>query len=247
MITKEALERFIFRIENFATLPKQKQAEYFSYFLTINDIELITTKNILECYNLLKLEPYSNVSKLLSDFSKGKDKKLIKKKPGKFILLKKEKDKFDKEFSVVQVPPPSDSLFPRSIFDNTRGYLVNISDQAILCYDLGLQDACAVMIRKLLETLIIECFERYNIDNKIKDKNGNFLYLRDLTEKFLAESSWNIGRNQRPCFEHIKQLGDLSAHNRRYIAKKNDIDKIKDELRLCLQELVNLIDYINWR
>ncbi|MGN0961919.1 MAG: hypothetical protein ACI4PF_06970 [Christensenellales bacterium] len=246
MITKNYLESFIFKIDNFISLNKTEQAKYFLYFLTISNFEYITAKDILECYNLLKLEPYSNVPKLLKSFSEGKQKILLKKKIGEYVLIAKEKERLDKVFSVIITPPPSDELFPKSIFDKTRGYLVNISKQAINCYDLGLYDACAVMLRKLLEILIIECFERYKIDNKIKDKNGDFLYLKDLLKNLISETSWNIGRNQKSGFEKIKKFGDLSAHNRRYCANKNDIDNLKGDLRLCYQELVNLIDYKNW-
>jgi len=42
-------------------------------------------------------------------------------------------------------------------------------------------------------------------------------------------------------------MGDLSAHNRRYIARKNDLDKLKDDLRIVLEELIHIIDYPNWK
>ena len=41
-------------------------------------------------------------------------------------------------------------------------------------------------------------------------------------------------------------MGDLSAHNRRYIARKIDLDKLKDDLRIVLEELIHIIDYPNW-
>jgi hypothetical protein len=44
----------------------------------------------------------------------------------------------------------------------------------------------------------------------------------------------------------IKKIGDLSAHNRRYTAKKQDIEKIKDDIRIVIEELTHLIDYHSW-
>ena len=40
-------------------------------------------------------------------------------------------------------------------------------------------------------------------------------------------------------------MGDLSAHNRRYFSKKPDVDKLKDDLRIVVEELIHIIDYPN--
>jgi len=124
----------------------------------------------------------------------------------------------------------TNNYFPLELFNNTRGYLTNISQQAAACYDQGLYDACSVMTRKLLEVLIIEAFERHNISNKLKNSSDNFYYLSDLIEIFKNETTWNIGRNAKNSLPSLKKMGDLSAHNRRYIARKIDLDKLKDDL-----------------
>ena len=38
----------------------------------------------------------------------------------------------------------------------------------------------------------------------------------------------------------FKNLGDLSAHNRRFNARKEDIDRVRDGLRVIVEELVHL-------
>lgn len=103
------------------------------------------------------------------------------------------------------------------------------------------------MTRKLLEGLIIEAFERHNISNKLKNSSDNFYYLSDLIEIFKTETTWNIGRNAKNSLPSLKKRGDLSAHNRRYIARKIDLDKLKDDLRIVLEELIHIIDYPNWK
>jgi hypothetical protein len=148
---------------------------------------------------------------------------------------------------VPPIPNPSNDYFPLEIFKNTRGYIESISLQAAACYDNGLFDACAVMTRKLLEVLIIEAFERHLIVSKIKDTNDNFFSLSDLIDTFRNETKWNIGRNAKESIPKLKKMGDLSAHNRRYVSKKPDIDKIKDELRIVFEELIHIIDYPNWK
>lgn len=77
------------------------------------------------------------------------------------------------------------------------------------------------MMRKLIETLIIELFEFEGISEKIKNKDGYFLYLSDLIDKLQSEKKWNLSRNTQQSLPNIKKYGDLSAHNRRFSSKKN--------------------------
>ncbi len=49
-----------------------------------------------------------------------------------------------------------------------------------------------------------------------------------------------LSRNAKQSLPKLKDIGDLSAHSRRYNAHRHDIDKIKDDLRLVVQELLGL-------
>jgi hypothetical protein len=105
----------------------------------------------------------------------------------------------------------------------------------------GWFDACAVMMRRLIETLIIECFEKYNIAHKIKNTaTGDFLFLQDLIDRLLQEPMWNLGRNTKQALPKLKKVGDQSAHSRRYNAHREDIEKIADDFRTVCQELIYL-------
>lgn len=137
---------------------------------------------------------------------------------------------------------PSDDLFPRELTKNTKPYLEKISEQACGSYDIGYYDAAAVMIRRLLETLIIECFESKKISKKIKNDNGNFYFLEELINKLVKENDnkWNLSRNTLKCLPKLKDIGDKSAHGRYFTARKPDIDKFKDDLRVVIEELVQI-------
>ena len=134
----------------------------------------------------------------------------------------------------------SQQVIPFSIIRATRGYMEKITNQINGSYEYGWFDACAVMIRRLVETLIIEAFEHNGIAHKIQDPNGDFLPLKDLVNLTLTEQMWNLTRNTRKGLPKLKSIGDLSAHSRRYIAHRHDIDKIIDDLRVVVQELVYL-------
>jgi len=124
---------------------------------------------------------------------------------------------------------------------NTRGYIGRVVDQINGCYERGWFDGCAVMMRRLLETLIIESFEAHQLSHKIKDsRTGDFFYLSDLISAVLRESSWNLGRNTKRALPNLKSLGDQSAHSRRYNAHREDIDKVTPDFRTICQEFIYL-------
>ncbi|GAI02150.1 unnamed protein product, partial [marine sediment metagenome] len=79
--------------------------------------------------------------------------------------------------------------------------------------------------------MIIEVFESHKIESKIKNPNGDYLYLGDLITKILNEQSWNLGRNARKALPRLKDIGDQSAHSRRFVAHREDIDKVIPYIR----------------
>jgi hypothetical protein len=136
--------------------------------------------------------------------------------------------------------PTDEQVLPHSITRNTRGYIEKVVFQVNGGYQNGWYDACAVMIRRLVETLIIEAFEHHNIAQKIKNPSGDFFYLKDLIDITLAEPTWNLGRNTKQALPRLKDIGDKSAHSRRFNAHRKDIDSIISDLRVVVQELVYL-------
>ncbi|WP_422004917.1 hypothetical protein [Roseivirga pacifica] len=242
------LETFIEKVEDFENLNSSKQIDFFAYFLLIErKNDGFTSKEIGECFDLLQLPAYSNIPSYLSSKSKGKDKKYLLKNK-KYYLQRTFKNELDGQVGVPKLPSNVHSdFFPIEIFNETRGYLKIIANQALLSYNKGIYDGCSVLTRKLIEILIIECFERHGIENQIKTQSGNFLYLSDLITEFLKEPAWNIGRNAKNSLPKIKNLGDKSAHNRRYIARENDLQGIRENVRTVIEELVHLVDYPNWK
>ena len=97
------------------------------------------------------------------------------------------------------------------------------------------------MCRRLLETLIIEIYESQDRSSEIKGNDDNFLMFSGLLNYVEKDAKINISRNCLSGLKKFKKLGDLSAHNRRFNAGKNDIDRIRDDLRIASQELINII------
>jgi hypothetical protein len=144
-----------------------------------------------------------------------------------------------------QLGPPEEGLAATtqpviilSLVRGTRGYIERVSNQINGAYENGWYDACAVMLRRLIETLIIEAFEHHKIAAKIQNANGDFFYLRDLIDRTLVEPAWNLGRNAKQALPKLKDIGDKSAHSRRYIAQRGDIQPLLSDIRAVVQELL---------
>lgn len=135
---------------------------------------------------------------------------------------------------------PNEPVLPSSLFKGTRGYIEKIVIQINRTYEHTCYDACAVMMRRLVEVLIIEAFEHHGISKKIQDASGDFFYLQNLIAAALAEPAWSLGRNTKRGLGGLKTLGDQSAHSRRYNARRTYVDDVIIDLRTVSEEFLYL-------
>ncbi|MBI2464947.1 DUF4145 domain-containing protein [Candidatus Shapirobacteria bacterium] len=227
------------------------QVDCFVYFLLKEQNKPgVRSSDVVACFDELNLPSYSNIPQYLKINAKRNVKKTARffVKSGMYFLTPFGQKLIEEKYlKNPTTPEVSNNLLPISLFENTRGYIEKVAYQAIACFDNGLYDACNVMLRRLLETLIIETFEKNNLSTKIKNSQGDFYYLEDLIRLAVAEASFNLSRNCKSGLKEIKRFGDLSAHNRRFIAKRDDLINISKELRVVYQEFLQIIDYPNWK
>lgn len=227
-------------LEEEKELNKIKLLSYYQYKETkVNEFLISDINNWLSeifC-SPINISRATNNMRMSKDFS-------INKKTKKFSITLNALKKLEKEVIYVDNKQEEPEIFEKqsvlslSIVNKTPYYIQMVVNQVNICYEHGAFDACAVMIRKIMETLIIEAFELKGNDAKIKDEKGDFFYLKNLINKFLESNIWNVGRNTKQALPKLKDIGDLSAHNRRYIARKSDIDKIIPDFRVVVEELV---------
>lgn len=139
--------------------------------------------------------------------------------------------------------PPSDvdlehGYLPEAIWKNTRGYIEKIAFQVNSCFQYGFYDGASVLLRRLVETLLIECYEHSSIQNRIMDKDGNYLMLSGIIADAVDKGALSLGRETKRVLHELKVIGDRSAHNRRYNAVRADIEKIRLGVRLVVDELI---------
>lgn len=135
----------------------------------------------------------------------------------------------------------SNSIIDSTLFYDTRGYFKKLVYQINVSYKNSCYDATALLIRKLIELLIEDIYESQGRVNDILNPKINQLVgLGQLISILMADSYWKLNRHVEDGLNLIKNQGDKSAHNRRYNAKKQDIDKIQPYLRDIFEELLYL-------
>lgn len=99
------------------------------------------------------------------------------------------------------------------------------------------------MLRRLMETLIIEAYEHLHRESEIKESDGNYFMLKNLVDRANGKpphAGLNLGRDAKKSLEDVKALGDKSAHNRRFLAHAPDLTNIQSGVRTATQELIQI-------
>lgn len=128
---------------------------------------------------------------------------------------------------------------PRDVWKDTRGYIEKVCIQLNGCFQFEFYDAASVMLRRLIETLIIECYEHLKRENEIQ-KDGSYLMLKDLVNRANDKSGLSLGRDSAKALSAVKELGDRSAHTRKYNAVQADLEKVQSLVRVSVDEMISL-------
>lgn len=139
---------------------------------------------------------------------------------------------------VIEIRDSGHILDP-TIVAQGRWYLRPIAQQINTCYDHSCFDACLVLMRRLVETLIIEVFVAKNRENEILDANAFYYPFSTLIDTAIKKGI-GLSKNSKRFLPNIKNLGDSSAHNRMFIARRSDIENMRVNFRILVEELYHL-------
>jgi len=126
-------------------------------------------------------------------------------------------------------------VLPVDWFKGTRLYLDKMAHQINGCYEYGFYDGCAVLCRRLMESLIVETYIKAGLHQEIKTGAG-FRMLDGLISHIRQHKTIVLSRNAPKTMEAVKQLGDTAAHDRTYITQARDIDDTRAAFRRLIQE-----------
>lgn len=182
-----------------------------------------------------------NVTQLHKDLSKSKQ--TVKgRRPKTFQIHAKYLQELNTKYDQFLNSRPlvdSSSVIPSAMFQGTKPYFERLVLEINAAYDATLYDCSAVIIRRLLESLIIEVYISKKMVHEIR-QNNSFLMLEALIGKLVNNQAIFIGRNTQNAMNDIKKVGDTAAHDRSYITHKEDIDLIKLDVRRTFYELLSI-------
>jgi hypothetical protein len=186
-----------------------------------------------------------NISRLKDKLIKGKAKAFLLSKNNNGLMefipavLQIIESDFGSAWNDVETIESSGTLIDESKFCRKRHYLDRLIMQINHSYEGNCYDACAVLMRRLFEVMLILTYQKLNIDDQIKNNNGNgYVMLDFIVKNAVSNQTLKLSRNKNE-YDTFRKIGNFSAHNITYIAGKKDIDDIKLNYRVMLEELYN--------
>lgn len=199
----------------------------------------------------------SNIADLLIDCGYSKPNmsrlklNLLKGKGKAFIISRQDKSKIEfipavfeslnKEYGALwcdtETVESSSELIDEVKFCGKREYLSKLIRQINSSYKNNCYDACAVLMRRLFEVMLVLSFQHHGIDGLIKDSSGNgYFMLEKIVSIAQNDPTLKLSRIKTK-YDTFRQVGNFSAHSITYTAGAKDIDDIKIDYRAMLEEL----------
>jgi len=132
-----------------------------------------------------------------------------------------------------------DELIPLEAFEDQREYVKRLIPQINGCWERAYYEACAVMIRRLIQTLIVEMFHRRGWLAELKDSGtGEFVGLKAMIDKVCGDARFGMDGTCARGLRDLKDLGDVAAHDFRVVVRKGDIQRLRGSIRLTSERLL---------
>jgi len=186
-----------------------------------------------------------NTSRLKNNLIKGKNKAFIPIKGSKneYEFIPAHLQTLEKEYKGIwndsETIESSSELIDETKFCGKRQYLDKLIKQINHTYAHNCYDACAVLMRRLFEVMLILSYQKLGIDNEIKDSSGNeYVMLEKIVTNAKNNATLNLSRIKSE-FDTFRKVGNFSAHGITYTAGQKDIGDIKLDYRRMLEELYN--------
>jgi hypothetical protein len=154
------------------------------------------------------------------------------------VVLQELESLIGKEWNDISTIVSDSELIDETKFCGKRDYLTKLIKQINSSYKNNCYDACAVLMRRLFEILLILSYQNLQIDDTIKSQDGNYFMLEGIVKNAKNNSTLKLSRIKNK-FDSFREVGNFSAHSITYIAGPKDINDIKRDYRVMLDELYN--------
>lgn len=137
-------------------------------------------------------------------------------------------------------PSPDNSFVPDDLIGEHHPILQRLLWEINRTYGIGCYNSCAVILRRLTETLIVLAYTKLGIQARIQNA-GNFVDFSALIGAAANEPQLGLTRNTKRILPELKFLGDLGAHNRNALVRKGDLEKVYQSARSSIEEFYQIL------
>lgn len=132
-----------------------------------------------------------------------------------------------------------DSFLPAEVFDGESEYITRLIPQINGCWERGYYEACSVLLRRLVETLVIELYHRRGWLDDLKDPDtGEFVTLKNMINKVCGDQRIGLDGKSHQTLKKLKEIGDIAAHDFRIAIRKSDLERVRSDVRFSCERLI---------
>lgn len=186
-----------------------------------------------------------NTSRLKDHLTKGKGKSFLASKSvkGAIEFVPTVLQAMEREFGALWVDTvticSNDELFEEAKFCGKRPFLTRLIQQINFTYGNNCYDACAVLMRRFFEVLLVLAYQNKGIEADITKPDGSHKMLESIVKDAVQNKTLGVPARISKNFDAFREVGNNSAHSITYTAGKLDIDNIARDYRVMMEDLYN--------
>lgn len=133
----------------------------------------------------------------------------------------------------------NETIIPNDMFNCISTNFQSLYKQINASYENNLYDCTAVLMRRLLESLLVLSYQNAGIESEIMDKNNSYhISLDGIIKNAMQNNVLALSANTKKDLSLFKDLGNYSAHKIWYNCTQQDIKPHIMEYRVIIEELL---------
>jgi hypothetical protein len=229
------------KLYKLAGLTVKEKAELIVYYLQESSNMNPTLEELYDGFidfgflkpNRSRLKNYLSSSKLVV---KTSDRKFYRINPRHLDELKL---KYPVNAMIQEAMTEKFEVLPPDLYNDSRGYVKKLANQINVSYETAVFDGCAMLMRRLLEVLLISSYIKHGIVNSIKNPSGDgYKVLSYIIQDTLSNRLFDLSKGSRDTIDKFRIMGNLSAHRIEYNCTLSELNKVKSDYRVLIEELL---------
>ena len=186
-----------------------------------------------------------NTSRLKDHLTKGKGKSFLASRnvKGAIEFVPSALQALERDLGTLWIDTvtieSNNELIEEAKFCGKRLFLTRLIQQINFTYGNNCYDACAVLMRRLFEVLLILSYQNKGIESDITKPDGSHKMLEGIVKDAVQNKVLGVPVRISKNFDSFREVGNNSAHSITYTAGKLDIDSIVRDYRVMLEDLYN--------